>query len=297
MRILRGLECSTIFLSQKYYDVLHECYFRITDLMMISFRYCAENAAEIPRKYRGQTAENTAENLWVSYAKRSVYNTIPIRRFSTPSITRVSHWLCWPSPPLTIVWGIIVMSWATTASAVIIVTSSRTIWIPRAWSLSHVGEVYCPHRVDWVTPFKDNPLIIIYRYTLSVEILVPKSLIGDLVSKFLCHQYVGYCLFNVSLGLLCSLAPSGERVQVVHVFFRFGLVFIVVPLVQSVCGIVVFLECLIQFVFMLGGMNMCHRVVHNWIGKCDVCLVYGCRRHSCLLLDRNNHGDSCGSWH
>ena len=74
-RILQGLECSTIFLSQKYYDMLHECHFRITDLMMISFRCCAENAAEIPWKYRGQTVENTAGNPQVSYAKRSVYNT------------------------------------------------------------------------------------------------------------------------------------------------------------------------------------------------------------------------------
>ena len=57
--------------------MLRECYFCITDLVMISFRYCAENAAEIPRKYRGQTAENTAGNPQVSYAKRSVYNTWP----------------------------------------------------------------------------------------------------------------------------------------------------------------------------------------------------------------------------
>ena len=74
-QILRGLECSTIFLSQKYYDMLRECHFHITDLVMISFRYCAENAAEIPREYQGQTAENTAGNPWVSYAKRPVYNT------------------------------------------------------------------------------------------------------------------------------------------------------------------------------------------------------------------------------
>ena len=74
--ILRGLECSTIFLSQKYYDMLHECHFCITDLVMISFRYCAENAAEILRKYQGQTAENTVGHLWVCYAKRSVYNTL-----------------------------------------------------------------------------------------------------------------------------------------------------------------------------------------------------------------------------
>ena len=55
--------------------MLRECHFRITDLVMISFRYCAENAVEIPRKYRGQTAENSMGNPRVSYAKRSVYNT------------------------------------------------------------------------------------------------------------------------------------------------------------------------------------------------------------------------------
>ena len=65
-----------MFLSQKYYDMLRECHFRITDLVMISFRYCAENAVEIPQRYRGQTVENTTGNLWVSYAKRSVYNAL-----------------------------------------------------------------------------------------------------------------------------------------------------------------------------------------------------------------------------
>ena len=54
--------------------MLCECHFRITDLVMVSFSYCAENAAEIPWEYRGQTAENTAGNPRVSYAKRSVYN-------------------------------------------------------------------------------------------------------------------------------------------------------------------------------------------------------------------------------
>ena len=84
--------------------MLCECHFRITDLMMISFRYCAENAAEIPQKYRGQTAENTAGNLQVSYAKRSVYNTKQTMMMATTSTTSTT-----PAPSTTAVssclWG------------------------------------------------------------------------------------------------------------------------------------------------------------------------------------------------
>ena len=47
-QILRGLECSTIFLSQKYYDMLCECHFRITDVVIGIVR-------KMLRKYRGNT--------------------------------------------------------------------------------------------------------------------------------------------------------------------------------------------------------------------------------------------------
>ena len=54
---------------------------------------------------------------------------------------------------------------------------------------------------------------------------------------------------------------------------------------------------LIQFIFTLGGMNVCHCIVHYWVSKCNICWVHRCRRYICLLLDGNTHGASCGSQH
>ena len=120
--------------------------------------------------------------MWSSWSIRggisSVVVIVPsaravtVRGSSAISTSGTPYWRSGCSSPSIVARGRIGTSWAATASAIIVVITLPS-WIPRVWGLSPLGEALGPHRVYWMTSFEDDPLIVVYRYSSPVEVLVP----------------------------------------------------------------------------------------------------------------------------